>query len=218
MIDCINGAGGDGTGTVYQAVNVFPYAAGTSYDFVVTVNVPLRKYSATVVPASGGTPTVIASDYEFRNGHEATADLDNLGALGLTSETTVSNMSFGVDTTAPTPNPMTFASNPTAVDNFSITMTASTAVDDLNNPVQYFFEEMTGNAGATDSGWQPEPVYTDVGLTPGTQYSYYVWARDAVLNQGSPSATLSATTPLVVTSGSAVDCETLNVTTLRVGP
>ena len=99
------------------------------------------------------------------------------------------------DTTPPSPNPLTFAIVPEAVANTEITMTAVTATD--SSGVEYFFEEMTGGPGATSSGWQTSPTYTDSGLTPGTSYTYRVRARDRSANMNlvnwSPSA--SVTTP-----------------------
>ncbi len=99
------------------------------------------------------------------------------------------------DTTAPTPNPMTWAVVPTATGESSITMTATTAVDDVTG-VEYSFEETSGNPGGDDSGWQSSPVYTDTGLQPGTTYTYTVKARDTSTsnNETAPSAAESATT------------------------
>jgi len=98
------------------------------------------------------------------------------------------------DTTAPTPNPMTFATNPTATSDTSITMTATTATD--VSGVEYYFDETTGHSGGSDSGWQDSTTYTDTGLAPGTTYTYQVKARDKSANQNETaySTTQSATT------------------------
>jgi hypothetical protein len=96
------------------------------------------------------------------------------------------------DTTAPSPSPMTFEIFPTAASISQITMTATTASD--ASAVQYYFTETTGNPGATSSGWQNSPVYTDSGLTPGTSYTYTVKARDMSSNETTASAPASATT------------------------
>jgi hypothetical protein len=80
----------------------------------------------------------------------------------------------GSDEEPPTPDPMTWASPPAAEDPFSITMTATTATDPSG--VEYYFECTTG--GGNDSGWQDSPKYVDTGLTPETQYTYRVKARD----------------------------------------
>ena len=73
-----------------------------------------------------------------------------------------------------------------------ITMTATTA-SDLSG-VEYYFDCNT--PGGHDSGWQDSETYLDTGLTPGTQYTYTVTARDKSAAQNSTAASTaeSATT------------------------
>ncbi len=106
----------------------------------------------------------------------------------------------GVDTAPPFPSPMTFASAPNATSSTDITMTATTAVDGQNGPVEYFFTELTGNPGGNNSTWQAGTNYTDTGLTPLTLYSYNVAARDSLGNTTTASAAANATTPDVPSS------------------
>jgi hypothetical protein len=111
------------------------------------------------------------------------------------------------DGTAPTPDPMTWATVPYATGSTSISMTANTASDPSG--VEYFFECLT--TGGNDSGWQDSTTYTDTGLSPETQYTYRVKARDKSSNQNetgwstSESATTEAVAPhsdtLTVTDG-----------------
>ncbi len=114
--------------------------------------------------------------------------------------TGVITINGGTDTAAPIPNPMTFASAPSATSSSSIAMTATTALDGQSSPVQYFFDETSGNAGGSDSAWQASTSYTDSGLSPLTSYSYTVSARDAVGNTTAASAAGNATTPDVPSS------------------
>jgi hypothetical protein len=100
------------------------------------------------------------------------------------------------DTDPPTPDPATFASPPAPVSDTEITMTA-TIGSDATGPVEYFFDEISGNPGGTDSGWTTDPVYNDTGLTPDTQYTYTVQMRDSVTpvpNVGTASSPASVTT------------------------
>lgn len=104
------------------------------------------------------------------------------------------------DTTAPTPNPMTFATAPYALNSSSIAMIATTATD--TSGVEYLFTETSGNPGGTSSDWQDSANYTDTGLSAATQYTYTVTARDKSTNQNSTSASTpaSATTKSVTTN------------------
>jgi len=85
------------------------------------------------------------------------------------------------DTTPPTPDPMTWNSPPSVTGATTISMTATTATDP--GGVEYYFDETTGNPGATDSGWQDSATYADAGLNSNTQYCYRVRARDKSANQ-----------------------------------
>jgi len=87
----------------------------------------------------------------------------------------------GVDTTPPTPNPMTWATEPYATGPTSIRMVATTASD--ASGVEYYFDETSGNSGGDDSGWWSSPTYEDFDVQPGTTYIYKVRARDKSPNQ-----------------------------------
>ncbi|KKL21116.1 hypothetical protein LCGC14_2448680, partial [marine sediment metagenome] len=99
------------------------------------------------------------------------------------------------DTTAPTPDPATFSSAPSADNSSAISMTATTG-SDATGPVEYYFAETTFGPGSTDSGWQTSPSYTDSGLTASTQYTYTVQMRDSATtpNVGTVSSGANATT------------------------
>ncbi len=99
------------------------------------------------------------------------------------------------DTDCPTPDPMTWAIQPHPTSSTSISMTATTAVD--QSGVEYYFTCVFG--GGHNSGWQGSPVYVDTGLVPNTLYMYTVTARDRNPNQNmtAPSQTASARTTLL---------------------
>jgi hypothetical protein len=104
------------------------------------------------------------------------------------------------ETDPPTPDPMTWASAPSADSATAISMTATTASDDCG--VEYFFDETSTNPGGSDSGWQPGTNYTDADLDPDTQYCYQVKARDKTINQNETawsSPLACATTPTAET-------------------
>ncbi|MHC4498736.1 MAG: right-handed parallel beta-helix repeat-containing protein, partial [Planctomycetota bacterium] len=103
------------------------------------------------------------------------------------------------DTTPPAPAP-TWYIEPTAISPNAISMVATIAFDDSD--VEYYFENVSG--GGSDSGWQDEPNYTDIGpdpnegLDPNTEYSYRVKARDKSPNRNETgwSPIAYVTTPL----------------------
>jgi hypothetical protein len=100
------------------------------------------------------------------------------------------------DHTPPSPDPMTWATSPTATGPTTITMTSTTATDIYSPPVMYYFE-CTNDSNAS-SNWQASPTYTATGLTPSTQYTFKVKARDSatpIPNETGWSTPGSATTP-----------------------
>jgi autotransporter-associated beta strand protein len=119
------------------------------------------------------------------------------------------------DTTAPSPDPMTFASPPGATGQSSITMTATTASDP--GGVEYFFECTAG--GGNSSAWQDSPTYTDTGLTGETQYTYRVRARDKSPAQNATawSEEASATTPNAPQTLYSAGAKTWDTTTANWG-
>ncbi len=120
---------------------------------------------------------------------------DSLGFTEVDETVTVFLLEEGeVDNDPPLPNPASFSSAPAADSETAISMTATTG-SDASGPVEYLFSEITGNPGATSSGWQTSPTYTDSGLSPLTSYAYTVTMRDSVGNTGTTSSAAAATTP-----------------------
>jgi hypothetical protein len=94
----------------------------------------------------------------------------------------------------PGPDPATFASPPSISGMLDIVMRANPGRGDFE-PIEYFFEETSGNPGGANSGWTTNPVYTDTSLEPGTRYTYTVKMRNALGQEGNASLPVSVTTP-----------------------
>ena len=103
-------------------------------------------------------------------------------------------LSSSEDADPPDPDPMTWAIEPYATGSNSIAMEAVTASDE--NGVEYYFKEISGNQGGSDSGWQTSATYEDTGLRPSTTYTYTVRVRDksSSRNETASSFPASATT------------------------
>lgn len=109
------------------------------------------------------------------------------------------------DIAPPQPDPMTFAAPPSAVNDESVTMTATTATDQTL-PVQYFFQCTSATPGGTNSFWQAGVVYVDTGLLANSSYSYKVAARDGespIPNQTAFSSEANVTTAIETPQGLA---------------
>ena len=104
------------------------------------------------------------------------------------------------DADPPSPDPMTFATNPSAPTPGEIQMVATTA-SDPSGGVEYFFEvsSPTGGTGGTDSDWLSSPSYTDSGLQDLHEYCYQVRARDTHGNMTAYSPEQCTTTPTLRT-------------------
>ena len=148
-------------------------------------------FSVQVMPTDTGTMQLQV---------KALADLRDLAGLALDTTAAIADdtiLTVNPDTTAPAPDPMTWATAPLAVNSTTITMTATTASD--GSGVEYFFECTAG--GGNSSGWQSSATYTDTGLSVETSYSYRVQARDLSPAQNATgfSATASAMTAGIAT-------------------
>jgi alpha-galactosidase len=151
------------------------------------------------VSVSGSTLTLnptgnllAGKSYALRIAATAITDLSGNAFPGIANDTTWNFTATAPDTTPPTPNPMTWATPPTAISSTAITMVATNASEP--NGVQYYFTCISG--GGHDSGWQNGATYTDTGLLPNTTCTYTVKTRDQSpnANQGNASAPVSATT------------------------
>ena len=98
------------------------------------------------------------------------------------------------DNTPPSPNPSMWLTEPYAASYTSIWMIAAGASDPSS--VEYYFREISGNPGGSDSGWQDSRAYVDTGLVPNATYTYQVKTRDKSTNQNETSYSMacSATT------------------------
>jgi len=153
----------------------------TAFDEPIASNVLTNSYSDTGLAAST-TYNYVVRAVDTSDNKSADSEMD--------SATT--DPADPADETAPTPDPMTWATLPCATGGTSISMTATTASDPSG--VEYYFTCTSG--GGHDSGWQDSSTYEDTALSPNTSYTYTVKARDKSPNQNETgvSSIQSATT------------------------
>lgn len=160
---------------------------------------PVEYYFAETSGNTGGSDSGWQSDPNYADSeldpvtqYAYTVQMrDALGNTG-TASAPPSNATT-LDTTPPTPTTASFATMPVAMGETEINMVA-TAGADISGPVQYYFDEISGNPGGSDSGWVTDPDYTDTALSPNVQYIYTVQMRDSFDNTGNASGPASATT------------------------
>jgi hypothetical protein len=121
------------------------------------------------------------------------------------------------DITPPTPNPMTWATEPYETSTSSISMVATTA-SDASPPISYYFyySSVTGGTGGTHSGWQTSTAYTDSGLSVNHQYRYWVQARDNVGNTTDWSIPSDEYTDIETPSGITYSPDTITNSSIQV--
>jgi alpha-tubulin suppressor-like RCC1 family protein len=100
----------------------------------------------------------------------------------------VHSLALQVDSTPPSPDPMTWSVLPFAKSPTSIGMVATTASD--SSGVEYYFTCTSGEGH--DSGWQDSAIYTDADLQHGLACSYTVKARDKSPNYNGTAASVEA--------------------------
>ncbi len=84
------------------------------------------------------------------------------------------------DTTPPSPDPMTWQTEPYQTSTFSISMVATTATD-IHKPIDYHFfvYDLTDGGVYYDDDWQSSTTYDSTGLATNNCYRYHVRARDS---------------------------------------
>ena len=186
------------TSSLYTATSL---ATDVEYGFRVRV----ADHKLMVDPNYLNDPDYLSNPDAYLSDPGNLIDLDNLDPNVLTLGEVVTDWSYigyaipgevgppPDDTTAPSPNPVTWATPPEANSSTSVRMTATTATDDSG--VEYYFDEVSGMPGGNDSTWQDSPAYTDAGLVTNTTYSYRVKARDKSINRNETlwSNTVAAT-------------------------
>ena len=149
-----------------------PYNAGSIAGGGTDSSRAVWELRAPPTPVGAQNITVTFTHYSYAESHTITYGLGTTNVV--------------YDITPPSPDPMTWATEPYETGTNSIGMTATLATD-VHEPVEYYFYfyDITGGGGGTHSGWTTNRYYTDTGLGTNHQYQYYVLARDAATTPNS---------------------------------
>ncbi len=160
------------------------------------VTIPGNTSATIYVPAAdandvneSGTPALSVSDLTYIGMADGAAVFEAGSGKYIF---TLTSPTIAADNDPPIPTTASWDTAPYAISSSSISMSVN-SVKDLSG-VEYYFDCLT--AGGHDSGWQDSTEYTDVSLSPDTQYTYRVKARDKSVNHNetSYSSSASATT------------------------
>ncbi|MCK4752735.1 MAG: heparinase II/III family protein [Planctomycetes bacterium] len=179
-----------------------PISSGLNW---VQVNIPAGTHEVQFNLWTGGADLDIDGDVDFRDFAILASQWEQIPGIPSADIAPAGGDNF-VDTLdlaelvdewlvgagAPTPDPLTWATAPSATNSTTISMVATTAYDPMD--VEYYFDCTAG--GGHDSGWQDGTTYLDTELDPNTQYTYQVKARDKspYQNETAYSNSASATT------------------------
>ena len=162
------------------ATSQVEYGLTSSYGTLTPIDNALATSHSVVVP--GLTPT---TKYNYRVRSKDAAGNEKIG----------SNSTFKT-LTAPDVTPPTVPANlsATAISSTQINLTWTASTDDVKVTRYLVFRD------GSQVGTPTANSFSDIGLHPGTTYTYTVEAQDAAFNTSSPSTPASATTPYLTIS------------------
>jgi len=167
------------------------YAPGTPYDQIYKAQMAVGD--STKHPAFSGTVKSVDTTPYWRETSESPGNqgfhYNNSAETYMLVGDALGRAMLGLldDLSPPSPDPMSFAIGPTAVDLSTVGMVATTALDP-SGPVEYYFENVTKGE---NSGWIAGTNWENTGLNAGS-YEYRVKARDSEGNETAFSSSITA--------------------------
>ncbi len=183
----------------------FTIVGGSASGWTVSNTATQAKFIGNSIPVGASATFVVATDADASSSAQSSWAIKgskNSSCAPPASANPVFSgaLDTGIDIAAPTGYEIT---NITADSSSQLTISSFTATDSESGLyiTPYNFEETSGNAGGSDSGWIASNSFIDSGLLPNTSYSYHLQARDAVLNESVFSAVSSKYTLASIPSG-----------------
>ena len=170
-------------GSSYVAASVIPYAARTTYHFILDVNVATHTYNAYVM--IGSVQTIIGTNLAFRNELAPTSSLSYVAAMTYPGSSTMCNITLSISSTAPSIITQPVSQSVTAgqMANFSVATNGSA-------PLTYqWMKNGVAISGANSSNYStPVTTITD----NGAQFSVSVSNSSGTATSNSALLTITA--------------------------
>ncbi len=179
-IDAINGA-------AYTVATAVTYTAGTTYHFILDVNVTAHTYNASVVV--NGAPVVIGTTLAFRTQQAGVSSLNNLASMTSPGSQTICNVAVSAVAPSITTQPVSQTVTAGQTATFSVAATGAA-------PMSYQWQRNGGAiSGATSSTYQtPATTVSD------SQSQFTVVVSDNAGSVASSGATLTVNSLVVAPS------------------
>jgi hypothetical protein len=188
------------SGAAYTAASAIPYSAGTTYHFILDVNITAHTYNAYVVV--GGTQLTIGSQLAFRSEQAAVSSLNNLGAVTTLGSQAICNIAVSAVAPAITTQPVSQTVTAGQTATFSVAGTGTA-------PMSYQWQK-NGAAinGATSSTYQtPVTTLSD----SGSQFTAVMNNAGGSVTSNSATLTVGAATLLLNASSTQISFGNVNV-------
>ncbi len=187
-------------GAAYTAATAVTYTAGTTYHFILDVNVTAHTYNASVVV--NGAPVVIGTTLAFRTEQAGVSSLNNLASMTSPGSQTICNVTISAVPPSITTQPVSQTITPGQTATFSVAGTGTP-------PMSYQWQKNGGAiSGATSSTYQtPAETLSD----NGSQFGVVVTNPAGSVTSGSAALAVSTGTVLLGASSTHLSFGSVNV-------
>ena len=192
-------------GAVYTAAAAIPYSAGTSYHFILDVNLAAQTYNASVVV--NGAQVVIGTKFAFRSEQAGVSSLSNLAAVATLGSQTICNVKVSAIPPSITTQPLSQTVTPGQTATFSVAGTGTA-------PMSYQWQKNgAAISGATSSTYQtPAATVSD----NGSQFTVVLSNSAGSVTSSSGTLTVNTGTLLLAANPTQVSFGSVNVSSNNV--
>ena len=193
------------SGGAYTAAATILYSAGTTYHFILDVNLTAHTYNASVVV--NGTQAVIGTSLAFRSEQAAVSSLSNIAAVTTLGSQSICNVKVSVVPPSIMTQPLSQTVTPGQTAMFSVAGTGTA-------PMSYQWQKNgAAISGATSSTYQtPAAAVSDTG----SQFTVVISNSAGSVTSSSGTLTVSMGTLLLAANPGQVSFGSVNVSSNNV--